>query len=192
MSNYRPICDIWILARAKVKGDKKIYGSYLGGFPERARALLGCRIDQPVLHICGGLAKQYPYKRGFGPNDKTLDLDPACSPDFLQDAREKFPPYRVRRALNGELTPEMWSGILMDPPYSVEDASHYPIGADKYPSPQLLVKNAFEVLPVGGRCGIIHYLLPKPPKNSVFIACVGVVCGFSNRIRCYSVFERLE
>ena len=80
----------------------------------------------------------------------------------------------------------------MDPPYSVEDASHYPIGADKYPSPQLLVKNAFEVLPVGGRCGIIHYLLPKPPKNSVFIACVGVVCGFSNRIRCYSVFERLE
>ena len=43
--SYRPIADLWILARAKLKpnpdGTKRFsYGAYLGGFPERARALL--------------------------------------------------------------------------------------------------------------------------------------------------------
>ena len=89
--SYRPITDTWILARAKLTGGKKYYGAYLGGFPERARALLGCKLTDPVLHVCGGMAKAYPYKRGFGPNDRTLDLDPNCEPDFLQDARLPFP-----------------------------------------------------------------------------------------------------
>jgi hypothetical protein len=46
MSNYRPITDTWILERAKLKGGQKYYGAYLGGFPERARALLGVTINQ--------------------------------------------------------------------------------------------------------------------------------------------------
>lgn len=70
--SYRPITDVWFLARAKLKGGKKYYGAYLGGFPERARALLGCRLNDPVLHVCGGCARDYPYRRGFGPNDRTL------------------------------------------------------------------------------------------------------------------------
>jgi len=184
--SYRPITDMWFLARAKLKGGKKYYGSYLGGFPERARAFLGCSINDPVLHVCGGMAKDYPYKRGFGPNDKTLDLDPETNPDFLQDAREPFPMY-PDPSLGGLVT---WSGILMDPPYSEQDALHYNVGASVYPKPNQLLKNAFEVLPVGGRVGIIHYILPKAPKNSIFVACVGIICGFNNRIRCYSVFEK--
>lgn len=186
MSNYRPITDIWFLARAKLKGGERYYGAYLGGFPERARALLGCNINDPVLHVCGGKAKLYPYKRGFGRNDKTLDLDPQVNPDFLQDAREPWP-------LVG-ITPNtsFWSGCLLDPPYSVEDAGKYAVGSLVYPSPNLLLKRAFEVLPVGGRVGIIHYMLPSPPKNSVFVAAVGIMCGFNNRVRVYSVFEKTE
>lgn len=34
MSSYRPICDLWILARPKVK----YYGAYPNGFLERAAA----------------------------------------------------------------------------------------------------------------------------------------------------------
>lgn len=180
MSNYHPIHDVWFLARAKLKDGSKYYGAYLGGFPERARALLGCSINDPVLHVCGGMARKYPYRRGFGPCDKTLDLDPKTEPDFLQDAREPFP----APLLGG------WSGILIDPPYSEVDAAHYLPGSEKYPKPNQLIKNAFDVLPVGGRVGIIHYILPSPPKNSVFVACVGVICGFNNRMRCYSVFEK--
>lgn len=79
---YRPITDMWLLARCKYKGGVKRYGGYLGGFPERARALLGATIDEPVLHVCGGLARLYPYPGGFGPNDKTLDLDDEVEPDY--------------------------------------------------------------------------------------------------------------
>lgn len=174
--SYRPLTDIWILARAKLKGGRKYYGAYLGGFPERARSLLGASITEPVLHVCGGLARLYPYKGGFGANDKTLDMDAGTAPDYQRDAREAIP--------------TGFKAILCDPPYSEADAEHWPTGAATYPSPGKLVANCIEALPVGGRVGIIHYMLPKAPKNSKFIACVGVISGFNNRIRCFSVWER--
>lgn len=187
--SYRPITDMWFLARAKLKGGKKYYGAYLGGFPERARALLGCTINDPVLHVCGGCARDYPYKRAFGPNDKTLDLDPSVQPDFCQDARTNFPLNRVPDEIDLGTDSALWGGILIDPPYSEADATHYLPGAEKYPKPNQLVKNALEVLPSGGRVGIIHYILPNP-QGAIFVACVGVICGFNNRIRVYSVFEK--
>lgn len=190
--SYRPITDMWFLARAKLKGGEKYYGAYLGGFPERARALLGCKLTDPVLHVCGGKAKLYPYKRGFGPNDKTLDLDPACNPDFLQDARDPFPWANYPLICPEQSMPQdpkPWGGILIDPPYSEQDAAHYLPGAEKYPKPNQLIANALEVLPSGGRVGLIHYILPSP-KDAIFVACIGVVCGFNNRIRVYSVFEK--
>ena len=182
--SYRPITDIWMLARCKYKGGVKRYGGYLGGFPERARALLGVTINDPVLHVCGGLAKQYPYAGGFGPMDRTMDLDPETNPDYLLDAREPW----------GWIADIGFKAYLIDPPYSEEDAKHYLDGKGDtlYPPPNLLVKRAFEVMEVGQRVGIIHYMVPKAPANSRFVACVGVVCGFNNRIRAYSVFEKTE
>lgn len=173
---YRPITDVWFLARAKLKGRVKYYGAYLGGFPERARALLGVTIDDPVLHVCGGMARLYPYRGGFGPNDRTLDLDPLCKPDFLADARKSYP--------NG------FRAILADPPYSEEDADAYAPGWTRYPPPNLIVKLGLEAVPVGCRVGIIHYILPSPPKTARFVAAISVLCGFNNRGRIYSVFER--
>jgi hypothetical protein len=180
---------MWILARAKLKGGQKYYGAYLGGFPERARALLGCKITDPVLHVCGGLAKLYPYKRGFGPNDKTLDLDPRCEPDFLQDARLPWD-NTLPLSPSGSGARVPWAGILIDPPYSEVDAAHYAVGSDVYPKPNKLIENAFAVLPPGGRVGIIHYIIPSPPPDAIFVAVVGVMCGFNNRLRAFSVFEK--
>jgi hypothetical protein len=175
---YRPITDTWFLARAKLADGSKYYGAYLGGFPERARALLAATIDEPVLHVCGGKSKLYPYRGGFGPNDKTLDLDPATSPDFLHDARDPYP--------------KGFKAILADPPYSEADAEHYAPGESAYPKPNSILKNAFDALPTGGRVGLIHYILPQAPKPSRFVAAVGVMCGFNNRIRVFSVFEKTE
>ncbi len=185
--SYRPITDIWFLARAKLKDGKKFYGAYLGGFPERARVLLGATIDDPVLHVCGGMAKYYPYKGGFGWQDETLDIDPVTEPDYLQDARESFPlvPFNGR---NGDGW--RWHAILIDPPYSEVDAAKYNCGSSVYPTPNQLVKNALDALPVGGRVGILHYSLPAQPKNAKFIAAIGILCGFNNRIRVFSVFEK--
>lgn len=174
--SYRPITDMWLLARCKYNGGVKRYGGYLGGFPERARALLGVNINDPVLHVCGGLAKLYPYEGGFGPNDKTLDLDPNVRPDFLQGALAPLPPG--------------FAALLADPPYSEEDAAQYFPGAAEYPSPHKLMAHMLKALPDGRRAGLIHYVVPRCPPGARFVACVGVVCGFGNRIRSFSVFER--
>lgn len=185
--SYHPIHDVWFMARAKLKPNAdgtpcKYYGAYLGGFPERARVLLGVRLEEPVLHVCGGMAKRYPYRRGFGPNDATMDLDPATQPDFCQDVRDSWDRAAVRS----------WGfkAFLCDPPYSVEDAAKYKVGAKNYPRPSEILARADEVMVPGQRLGIIHYLVPSPPPEWRFVACVGVVCGFNNRMRAYSVFEK--
>lgn len=179
--------DTWILARAKLKpkpdGSKNsYYGAYLGGFPERARRLVGCSTQEPLLHVCGGMARLYPYAGGFCTKDQTLDLDPATAPDFCQDAMQPFP----------ILSTEDWGGILIDPPYSLDDADKYTVGRAKYPNPNTLVKNGIAALPIGRKVGIIHYLIPMCPKNAKFVAIVGVFCGFNNRIRAFSVYERIS
>ena len=196
--SYRPITDTWILTRCKYKNGIKRFGGYLGGFPERARSLLNCSINEPLLHVCGGLAKYYPYNGGFGVNDKTMDLDQDTNPDILHDVKKPFPlPLELWREGNVESDgifniPRFWKpkAYLCDPPYSEIDAAQYKTGAENYPSPNLILKNCFDVMEAGQRVGMIHYIVPKAPKNSKFIACVGVVCGFNNRIRAYSVFEK--
>lgn len=171
--SYRPICDTWLLAHPK----NGFYGAYPGGFLERARALLGAAIYEPVLHVCAGAVKLYPY-RGFGPYDKTLDLDPCNSPDFLQDAREPWP--------------AGFKAILADPDYTDDDADHRPMGRTTRPTCEQLLTRAAEVLHQGNRFGLLHYLAPRPKQRCWrFVAVVGVVVGFNARIRAYTVFERL-
>lgn len=185
--SYRPIGDVWWLARCKYKNGVKRYGGYLGGFPERARVLIGCPLDSPMLHVCGGMARHYPYKRGFGRSDRTMDLDEKCDPDFQVDCRLIAWPKGIN-ILSYEFT--HWGGILIDPPYSEQDAENYEAGADKYPNPHQLVQTAINTLRVGYKVGIIHYVVPRCPKNAMFIASVAVKCGFGNRVRTFNVFER--
>lgn len=178
MSNYRPITDVWILARPKVK----YYGAYPNGFLERANVLLGVGQWDSVLHVCGGHAKAYPNKACMGPGFQTLDMDPDTQPDFRQDARDPLP-WTPARGL--------WDGILCDPPYTDADAAKYVPGAAVLPTANELLRNALLKVKRGGRVGVLHYILPQPPREGVkFIACVGVICGYNNRMRVYSVFER--
>lgn len=178
--SYRPICDTWILARPKVK----YYGAYPAGFLGRARALLGVGPEDPVLHVCGGMVRDYPFK-GFGPNDYTLDLDPDCQPDFLQDARDGLPA--------NPLSPDgKWPAVLIDRPYSEIDAAHYAPGAAKLPELNDLLKRSLAIVPVGGKVGTLDYLWPHPGNKGKEVAVVGVGTGRNARARWYCVFERIE
>jgi hypothetical protein len=177
VSDYRPIADVWMLARPKVP----YYGAYPNGFLELARVFFGSRYA-PILHVCGGHAKQYPTWRTVCPVDRTLDLDPLTQPDYVQDARQPLPRNPADR---------LWLGILCDPPYTMADAEHYRVGQTVLPSAGALLKNALAAVRVGGRVGMLHYELPRPPATSVkFIAAIAVVAGFGNTMRCFSVFER--
>lgn len=182
--SYRPITDFWLLTRAALKEGKKYYGAYLGGFPERARILLGVPLDQPLLHACGGMARYYKYPRGFGPRDKTADIDAGLEPDFVCDLTMEFPSNNP-----GGKGIDLWEGILIDPPYSMEDSLKY--AHREFPKPNLLMKLAIQKVNPGGKVGIIHYVIPACPKNAKFVACVGIGCGFNNRVRVFTVFERL-
>lgn len=223
--SYRPITDVWILARPKVK----YYGAYPNGFLERARALLGVTPLDPVLHVCGGMARQYPAKpRGFGPLDKTLDLDAKLSPDYIQAATDPLPWMRRQD--------EPWPALIADPPYTEDDAAHYDAnqlsGAERaeiaakileplhnlkpgtpehaeaaalameqleeaakavkdFPAANRILRNMLDRVRPGGRVGMLHYILPQPPREGVrFVACVGVIVGYNNRMRVFSVFEK--
>lgn len=195
--SYRPITDVWILARPKVK----YYGAYPNGFLERARALLGVTPFDPVLHVCGGCARLYPAKpRGFGLYDRTLDLDASLNPDYLQAATDPLPPcpaaeYDVPTLAGTKIAGSMrdgsWHALIADPPYTEADADHYAPGRDVFPSANKILRNMLDVVRPGGRVGMLHYVLPQPPRDGVrFVACVGVITGFNNRMRCFSVFEK--
>lgn len=194
--SYRPITDVWILARPKVK----FYGAYPNGFLERERRLLPVRREEPVLHVCGGRVKEYPTWARLCPNDVTCDLDPAVQPDIVWNVAfggiprpGEFASSAVRAYEHG-VVPEGgygWRGILADPDYTEDDAEHHAPGRANLPNPRQLLRDALDVLTVGGRIGILHYKWPRPPATGVrSVACVGVVDGFDRNIRCFSVFEK--
>lgn len=189
--SFRPVCDVWLLARPKLKDGAQYYGSFPAGFLSRARNLLGVGPTDSVLHVCGGMVRKYPFK-GFGVNDQTLDLDPACEPDFLQDARDPLPMRMEWDMERCEEFPEKWHAVLIDRPYSEADAEHYVPGADKLPNLNDLLKRSVKVVPVGGKVGVLDYLWPHPGKSAREVAVVSVGTGRNARARWYTVFERLE
>jgi len=179
---YRPITDVMILARPK----HKYYGAYPAGFVERGRLMLGAQIDEPILHVCSGRVRDYPFA-GVGPNDKTVDIDAKTSPDYVMDVRECLPLQRDTR--------KKWSAMMVDTPYSQAEAANYRAGSAAYPEPGPLLKLCLEHTRPGGRVGFLHWLWPSPPKmvdgcviKEVFVALV--TTGRGARARHYVVFEK--
>lgn len=193
MSN--PItCSVYGVRAQGVDG---YYGCYPVGFMAQARDLLGVRIYEPVLHVCSGMVRKYKWPEfAVGPEDKTLDLDPALEPDFLQDARDSFPLWHCVTDTDGRGEEVRfytdWAAIMIDRPYSEEDADHYAPGRDKLPTPKQLMDNAFAVLRVGHRVGYLDYISPTCPKNGRVVANMSVMTGHNNRIRWYTVYEKTE
>lgn len=182
--SYAPIAYVKFCARSRVD----YYGAYPFGFLRPARDLLGCRLDDVVLHVCSGRVREYPYY-GVGPLDLTLDLDPALHPDIVGDARQ-IKPYHDAWRVHGTL-----DGILADPAYSREEQGNYGDGSEawkaQWPSPEIIVRNSLEILPVGGRVGVLSYELPRYPKAKARqVAVMAVYVGNGNAGRTFAVFER--
>lgn len=215
--SYRPITDVWVLARPKVK----YFGSFPSGFLERARALMGVSPFDPVLHVCSGKIRDYPF-RGVGPNDFTLDLDPDQRPDFHMDARrlgvkdgDLFPlralpgsssnrvlevePYTAKKYLqptrpDGSFNTDpggLWPAVITDPPYSEDEADEYAHGRAVLPEPNKLLRDCLTIVDFGRRVGFLHRQAPRPPKKDVrLVALITVIVGYNNDSRIFSVYER--
>jgi len=179
--SFRPIADVWILARSKVK----YFGAYPAGFLSRARDLLGVGINDQVLHVCAGKVRDYPLK-GFGKNDLTMDLDLKLRPDILLDASAPESYF-----LAFDLYPQI-QAILADPPYTREFAKEYAPGQKHFVSADEIVRHSINVLPIGGRVGVLSLHWPRYPKKLARQVCiVGVLVGNGNLGRWFAVFERI-
>ena len=147
-----------------------VWGSYPKGFLQWAVPQLQCAPSE-VLHLCSGA-----IPRGVG--RARVDLRRDARPDVVADARQL------------PFADASFAAVMIDPPYSVEYARDlYGIG---YPRPSHLLAEASRVLRPCGRVGILHFLVPMPPKDPrcSLVSVRGVTTGCGYRIRAFSVFER--
>jgi hypothetical protein len=179
--SYRPIADVWILARSKVK----YFGAYPAGFLSRARDLLGVGLKDQVLHVCSGKVREYPFK-GVGQYDVTMDMNPMLAPTFYANAAD---PDSYAMAIRE--CPQI-QAVLADPPYTPEFAAHYEPGAEYFVTADEIVKHSINILPIGGRVGVLSLHWPRYPKKLARqIAVVAVYVGNGNLGRTFAVFERI-
>lgn len=166
MTAYRPITDMIICARPKVK----YYGAYPSGFLRRAKWLM----PGQMLHLCSGRAQLDPF---FCRDvDVTLDIRDDVGACYVADATKTG------------LPPDSFLAVLCDPPYTPEDASHYDTDC---PKPGDIMREAWRLTSPGGRCGLLHYVIPRPPdKSAILVAVCGVMMGFGNRMRAFTVFHK--
>lgn len=194
--SYRPLMDQWFCTRAKLLGGVKYYGSYPGGFPERARVLLCANMNDPVLHVCGGFSNLYPYYGGYGANDARLDLSRLTKPEYIGDVRDPaaYPkaPYPV--VMKDMEAGWAWRAMIADPPYSLQDATRYNPGSDKYPKPRLILRNMLLSVEPGCKVGILDYVSPRPPADIPvrLVAKITIAMPFDNRDRTFTVYEKLD
>lgn len=217
--SVRPISDTWFLARTKTKNPntgKSYYGAYPAGFLERARLVLGVSKIDTVWHICGGYAREYNGVKGginlsgFGQNDLTFDLDHTTHPDVCCDVRDLD---KLREAES-----EMYlalsegykkyftfqdsfdteydvikkpDGIIIDRPYTLEDADQYRVGRSVFPDLNKLLRDCLNLVKTGGKVGILDYMVPQGNLGK----CVGVypvIAGTNCRIRAFTVWEKTD
>lgn len=190
--SFRPIADDWMLARSKVK----YFGAYPAGFLQRARDMLAVTSNDQVLHVCSGRVWDYrcgpsckgysdTHRHGLGPLDVTMDLDEELKPTIVGDAGKLA---HYQRAFSEH--PQI-QAVLADPPYTRDFATHYRPGADRFITADQIVKCAIEVLPVGGRVGILSLHWPRYPKSRARQIYVGAVyVGNGNLGRTFAVFEK--
>lgn len=211
MGAVRPIIDstptmndAWILARSKVK----YYGAYPSGFLKRARRqLVGGDPEKIIWHIPGGMAREYNGTKGgillegFGKNDKTIDLNPKCKSDFEMDVRSlgvffhitndcKFVKY-LPPGVRGENF-ERPDAIIIDRPYTLKDADHYPPGSECFPQLSKLIKDCLEIVKPGCFVGAIDYEWPQLGKNYREVFLHPVLTGRGNKIRLFSGWEKIK
>jgi len=191
MTNYRPITDMWLLARAK----SAYYGAYPAGFLHRARALMGVKPTDAILHVCAGQVRRYPF-RGFGRHDRTVDIDAKTKPNYRLDVRTSLPlRHTTQRAswAHDVHLPErqLWDGVLIDRPYSEADAAHYAHGAAVLPPLNPLLVFCLRVVPTGCLVGVLDYKWPNPRSKAREVAAVGVTTGRDATMRVFTVWEKL-
>jgi len=214
MANYRPITDVIFCARTKTKDPKtgkSYYGAYPSGFLEKARLILGASLDDCIYHICGGLAREYNGKKGginlygFGKNDVTIDIDPLCQPDIVGDVRKldklvlsdyqafdffEITNYQIYLSHTPTISIRTPKSIIIDRPYTPEDADNYRCGREVLPDLNKLLKDSLNLVEKGRLVGVLDYMFPSA-ENGQCVGVYPVIAGTNCRVRVFTVWRSL-
>lgn len=145
-------------------------GGYPIGFLERAYSTLGVTDPTKVLHLCSG-----SLRIGV-----TVDIRPEMKPQIVADCRAV------------PLPDESFDWIMADPPYAESYAEQlYGTGRD-YPKPGQIVKEMARLLRPGGRCGLLHFMVPMNTAGMKMVGVWGVSTGAGYAIRAWTVFEKAQ
>ena len=118
-----------------------------------------------MLHVCSG-SLRLPW---------TVDIRPEVKPWIVADGC----------AL--PLQDSSFPAVLLDPPYVPAWARQY---GTRYPPTYPLLREAARVVRRGGRIGILHFLVPFPPKGTKIVKVLGVSVGVGYQMRAFTVYER--
>src|SRR3990167_2119595 len=141
-------------------------GGYPKGFLEWAFELMGVDDPEKVLHLCSGSVC----------SGTTVDIRKEMGAKIVADCR------------NTGLPDESFDFILADPPYAQDYAENlYGTGKD-YPKPGEILKEASRLLKVGGKVGILHFLVPMFRKPLKLLGVWGITTGCGYSIRAWSLF----
>lgn len=145
-----------------------------GAYPKRFRSWATKQLHcdpREVLHVCsGGLPPGIGRAR--------VDLRRSAAPDVVADGR-KLP-----------FADNVFHGVLIDPPYSVEYAQD--LYQTSYPRPSHLLAEAARVATPCSRIGIVHFFVPMPPPGCRLESVRGVTTGCGYRIRALTIFEKYQ
>jgi hypothetical protein len=154
--------------------DYRVKSGFYGGFPptflRRLRAIFYEKKN--AVHLFSGKVNLAEFA------GTTVDIDPALQPDFVDDAQ----------SLLG-VPLEQFDLAICDPPYSVEDASHYQTSMVH----RNLVMRALQRLPVGAHVAWLDQVLPMWRSDAFALrGVIGIVKSSNHRFRCLSIFERRD
>jgi hypothetical protein len=168
ISGDNRVVGTWIMGN-----DYRVKSSYYGGYPagylRRVRALFPEK--QQVLHLFSGKVDLATL-----PGD-TVDINPDLGPTYVDDAQtlERVPLAK-------------YDLIMVDPPYSVEDA-------ERYQTPMIkrnAVMRALQSVRPGTHVVWLDQVLPMYRKDAFAVdAVIGMVKSTNHRFRVVTVFRRL-
>ena len=169
------VVGTWIMGadyrvKPRTPDEDPYYGGYPAGYLRRIKALFPDK--RSVLHLFSGQVDLSVIP------GHTVDLNPELNPDYVDDAQTL------------EHVPlEFYDLLLLDPPYSVEDAEHYKITMVKR---NKVMKVLGQRLSSGCHVVWLDQALCMYRRDDFSIeACIGCLKSTNHRFRMVTVFRKL-
>lgn len=145
-------------------------GGYPKGFLEWAFGIMEVKDSEKVLHLCSGSVK----------SGITVDIRAEKNPTICADCR------------NVPLPDSSVDFILADPPYDENYARTMYNTEASYPKPGQILKEAARLLRVGGKVGLLHFIVPMTRKPLKIRGIYGITTGNGTAIRAWTLCEKVD